>query len=188
MVARAIFLDPQGTLGGDGVGDVRDFEFYPFTPAAVRLINESPFLAIVVTNQSRIGRGLLTYAEHEERMSQILDDLRNAGAYFDAVYCCPHTAEDGCSCRKPRPGLVERAVREFNVDVRRSYVIGDIGAADMLLAHAIGAKGVLVLTGVGKRSLGEFRHLWAGVEPAHVAENVLEAVKWCLRDAGLDSG
>ncbi|NLJ25619.1 MAG: HAD hydrolase-like protein [Firmicutes bacterium] len=69
--------------------------------------------------------------------------------------------DDDCDCKKPLPGLVERAVRDFGINVSESYVIGDMGAADMKLAETYGAKGILVLTGVGKGSVGEFRHTWA---------------------------
>ena len=180
---RAVFLDLQGTLGGEGLGDVREFSFYPCAVEAVRLINRSPFLAIVVTNQSHIGQGLFTYAEYEQRMCVIKSMLAQHDAYFDAVYCCPHVKHDGCACKKPLPGLITQAVAEFDICIRRSYVIGDMGATDMMLAEACGAKGILVLTGVGQGSLGDFRHTWTGVEPAYVATNVLDAVRWILRQA-----
>lgn len=136
--------------------------------------------AVRFYDESHIGKGHFSYAEYEQRMQNIIADLSRSGAYFDGVYCCPHTANDGCDCMKPLPGLIDRAVRDFNIDAQRSYIIGDMGATDMRLAAAVGANGVLVLTGVGQGSLGEFRHTWAGIEPAHVAENVLEAVKWIM--------
>ncbi|MGI6610082.1 MAG: D-glycero-alpha-D-manno-heptose-1,7-bisphosphate 7-phosphatase [Limnochordia bacterium] len=178
---RAAFLDLQGTLGGEGLDDVRHFSFYPCAADAVRLLNRSPFLAIVITNQSHISKGLLTYGEYEQRMRDIRSSLARRGAYFDAVYCCPHDKDDGCKCKKPLPGMIDQAAQEFSICVGQSYIIGDMGAADMLLAEACGAKGILVLTGVGQGSLGEFRHTWAGVEPAYVAPDVLGAVRWILR-------
>lgn len=177
---RAVFLDLQGTLGGDGLGDVREFEFFPCAIPAVRLINSAGLLAVVITNQSHIGKGMLSYKEYEQRMGAIKQTLVREGGYFDAVYCCPHTQHDGCNCKKPLPGLIRRGVQEFDIDVSRSYVVGDMGASDMVLAHTEGAKGILVLTGVGKGSLGEFRHTWAGIQPAYIAENVLDAVEWIL--------
>lgn len=181
---RAVFLDLQGTLGGEGLGDVRDFEFYVFAPAAVRLLNESGFLAIVITNQSHIGKGLFTYEEYERRLSEIRGSLAKQGAYVDAVYCCPHTQDDGCDCKKPLPGLVEQAVQKFGIDVSQSYLVGDMGMTDMVLADTCGAKGILVRTGVGEGSLGEFRYTWAEVEPVYVADNVLDAIEWILRHEG----
>lgn len=77
--------------------------------------------------------------------------------------------------------MIDQAAEEFGICVRQSYIIGDMGASDMLLADACGAKGILVLTGVGQGSLGEFRHTWAGVEPTYVATDVLDAVQWILR-------
>ncbi|NLJ85330.1 MAG: HAD-IIIA family hydrolase [Firmicutes bacterium] len=178
---RAVFFDLQGTLGGEGLGDVRDFELYPFASDAVRLVNESGLLAIIITNQSHIGKGLFPYQEYEERMSGIRGSLEQQGAHIDAVYCCPHVRSDGCDCKKPLPGLIEQAVRDFRISVPGSYVIGDMGATDMRLAQTCGAKGILVLTGVGKGSMGEFRHTWAEVEPVYIGKNVLEAVEWILR-------
>lgn len=136
----AIFLDLQGTLGVPGLGDVREFGFYPFAFEAVRLINVSGLLAIVVTNQRRSRRGMFSCEEYEACMSEIEGQLRRRGAYFDAFYCRPHEDADGCDWKKPRPSLIERAAREFNIDVQRSYVVGDMGSADMVLTAAVGAK------------------------------------------------
>lgn len=177
---RAVFLDLQGTLGGAGLGDVRDFSFYPCAIQAIRLINESAFLAIVITNQSHIGKGLFTYAEYEQRMSEIKASMIEHGAHLDAVYCCPHAGSDGCDCRKPLPGLIRQAAMDYGINVSESYVIGDMGSSDMQLSQAVGAKGVLVLTGVGRGSMTAYRHTWAGIEPAYVADNVLQAVEWIM--------
>src|SRR5690606_29344633 len=74
-------------------------------------------------DESHIGKGHFSYAEYEQRMQNIIADLSRSGAYFDGVYCCPHTANDGCDCMKPLPGLIDRAVRDFNIDAQRSYVV-----------------------------------------------------------------
>ncbi len=100
---------------------------------------------------------------------------------LDGVYCRPHSRADGCNCCKPRTGLVDDACRESGIDPKRSYVVGDRGDFDMLLASAIGARGILVCTGYGVASLSEFRPTWANVEPDYIAEQVLDAVHWILR-------
>ncbi|WBW99514.1 D-glycero-alpha-D-manno-heptose-1,7-bisphosphate 7-phosphatase [Oceanirhabdus sp. W0125-5] len=179
---RAVFIDLQGTLGGDPLGHVGDFQFYPFAIDAIKLLNENNILAIVLTNQSRIAKGDLTLDEYNQKIMNIREELNKQGAYLDEIYCCPHSRDDKCECKKPLIGMAKEAESEFNIDLEKSYVIGDMGMSDMLLASAIDAKGILVLTGVGQGSLNEFRNTWKDAEPAYVADNVLEAVKWIIED------
>jgi len=180
---RAAFIDLQGTLGGDPLGHVGNFEFYPFSIEAIKLLNENNILAIVLTNQSRIAKGELTMEEYNQKIMHIKEELKKQGAYLDEVYCCPHSRDDKCECKKPLNGMAKAAEIDFNINLERSYVIGDMGMSDMLLAKEISAKGVLVLTGVGEGSLNEFRHTWKDVEPVRVTDNVLEAVKWIIEDS-----
>ncbi|NPV81461.1 MAG: HAD-IIIA family hydrolase [Firmicutes bacterium] len=178
----AVFLDLQGTLGGAGSGDIMSFAFYPFTAAAIRLLNDAGLLAIVVTNQSHIAKGYFTWEDYGRRMEQLKRELAAQGAYLDADYCCPHASNDRCTCRKPLPGLVHRAQEDFDLDLSGCYLVGDAGACDMVLARSIGCKAILVRTGLGEGSLGEYRHLWAGIEPDFVARDVLEAARWIAED------
>jgi len=113
-------------------------------------------------------------------MAELEQELRKDGAWLDAVYCCPHRRADGCNCCKPRTALVDDACRKFRIEPGISYVVGDRGDFDMLLASAIGARGILVRTGEGESSLVRFREAWAGIEPDYVAEDVLDAVHWIL--------
>ena len=106
--------------------------------------------------------------------------LAEHGAHFDGVYCCPHIKDDNCECKKPLTGLVDTAVKEHDINLNNSFVIGDMGNSDIVLAKNIGAKGVLVLTGVGKGSISKFRDTWGDYEADYVAENILEAVKWII--------
>jgi histidinol-phosphate phosphatase family protein len=189
MGGKAVFLDLQGTLGGDGLGNIMDFEFYPFSVSALKIINEIDLLAIVVTMQSGISKGLFTYEDFERRVDELKHELVGQGAMFDAVYCCPHGEDDKCACRKPLPGVLFRAQKDFDLDLKGCYVIGDVGAWDMVLAESVGCKAALVRTGLGEGSLGEFRHLWADIKPDFIAEDVLDAAKWIARLEGLpDSG
>ncbi len=176
----AVFLDLQGTLGGHGLDDILSFSFYPCAIPAIRLLNQAGLPAVVVTNQSHIARGDLTYADFQRRVGDLQKELAGHGARLDAVYCCPHGARDGCSCRKPLPGMLLAAQRDWGLDLARCYVVGDAGAWDMVLARSVGAKAVLVRTGLGEGSLAEYRHLWADIEPDFVAADVLEAVQWIV--------
>jgi histidinol-phosphate phosphatase family protein len=176
----AAFLDFQGTLGGQGFDDMRGLALFPFTAGAVRRLNERGILAVGITNQSHIAKGELSWEDYHFHLNRIHRELAAAGAHLDGVYCCPHDKADGCSCKKPLPGLTYKAREELDIDLSRSFVVGDMGMSDMLLAKAIGAKGVLVLTGVGEGSLGEFRHTWAEAEADHITPNLDGAVDWIL--------
>jgi D-glycero-D-manno-heptose 1,7-bisphosphate phosphatase len=182
----AIFIDRDGTLNQD-IGYVStpdDLVLYPWAAEAVRMVNESGLLAIVITNQSGIARGMYT----EERLSSIhlrmIEQLACEGARIDAVYYCPHHPEVGdvryriaCDCRKPRIGMLDRAARDHRIDLKRSFVVGD-KASDINLAGNAGARSALVLTGYGRETLTH-PDRWP-CEPEIIAENLLGAVKQIL--------
>jgi D-glycero-D-manno-heptose 1,7-bisphosphate phosphatase len=183
---RAIFIDRDGTLNED-IGYVSTPEqliLYPWASEAVRLINNSNYKAIVITNQSGIARGLYTEATLEAIHSRMFEQLARAGARIDDVYYCPHHPEAGgsryritCDCRKPNAGMLEAAAREHNIDLARSFVIGD-KASDMKLADNVGARAALVMTGYGRETLAH-PDRWP-CKPAIVAENLLDAVRQVL--------
>lgn len=178
----AVFIDFQGTIGGSGTDDIRSLELYPFTAQAIKLLNDCGYLVMGITNQSHISKGDMTNEEYLDGVFKIDKTLSKHGAHFDVVYMCPHTDADNCTCKKPKTGLVDDAVEEFDIDIKSSYIIGDMGMSDMLLAKNVNAKGILVLTGVGKGSLNEYRHTWANFDPYHIAENLLEAVYFIIKD------
>jgi len=175
----AAFLDLQGTLGGNGLDNINTFEFFPFSIEAIRKLNENNILVIVITNQSGIEKGELTLKEYEDSLNKIKLEMDAQGVYFDAVYYCPHRLVE-CECKKPKRGMVDMALKEFDIDISKSFVVGDMGASDMILAKNIGAKAILVLTGVGMGSINEFRHTWENIEADFIANNVLEAVDYIL--------
>ncbi len=180
----AVFLDLQGTLGGEGLGDIMDFAFFPNAIPALHLLNECDLLAIVVTNQGHIAKGYFTYAEYEKRAEELRIEVAYLGARVDAFYCCPHRGADSCDCQKPKLGLLHQAQCVFDIELSQCYVVGDMGSADILMARAARCKGILVRTGVGESSLTEYRHTWAEAEPDFIADDVLDAVKWIL--GGMD--
>jgi len=145
---RAVFVDRDDTLVRDVPYCARpeDLHLFPGAAAAVRRLNEAGYLVVLVTNQSGVGRGYFT----EETLGRIHDklraDLAAEGARLDAIYYCPHRPDEGCRCRKPALGLLERAVAEWNIDLRSSYVVGD-GENDMALGRAAGCRTVQVTAG-----------------------------------------
>ena len=186
MAGRAaVFVDLHGTLGavhGNVGGDFPEFTWYSNAAEAIRLVNQAGLCAVAVTNQGPIADGRFTLDDFWNRMADLERELREEGAYLDAIYCCPHKQHDGCACCKPRTGLVDDACKEFQIDPRLSYVVGDRGDLDMLLASAIGARGILVRTGQGEGSLAEFRQTWANVDADYIAAHVVDAVRWILND------
>lgn len=182
MKRIAAFIDFQGTIGGEGTDDIRSLELYDFSAEAIKLLNDNRILVIGITNQSHISKGKLTMDEYLQKLSRIESELAKRNAHFDDVFCCPHSHKDHCSCKKPLSGMVDMAINKFAIDISHSYVIGDMGKSDMILANNVGAKSVLVLTGVGKASLNEFRYTWQDIQPTHISENLLEAAKWVVDD------
>lgn len=186
----AIFMDRDGTLSHE-VGYVNHpsrFRLYPWSVDAVRLINRSGFLAVVVTNQAGVARGYFPESLVLEVHAGLETALAAGGARLDGLYYCPHHPSVGeppyrkdCDCRKPRPGLLQRAAEELGVDLKRSYVVGD-RLSDMELAWNVGARGVLVKSGYGLGELTYHAPAWAR-KPDAVAEDLLEAVLGVLASA-----
>lgn len=188
---RAIFMDRDGTVS-DEVGylnHVSRLRVFPWSAEAIRAINRSQMLAILVTNQAGVARGYFKEEMIGRVHDRLAEELARDGARLDAIYYCPHHPTAGeppyrraCDCRKPRPGMLLQAAREHDVDLEGSYVVGD-KYSDVGLAHAVGASGVLVLTGYGRGELEYERETWPR-EPEHVAETLVDAVTWILDHAG----
>ena len=149
---KAIFLDRDGTIN-KYVGFLRnidDFELIEGVSEAIKKINSSGFLAVVVTNQPVIARGEVTYEQLDEIHNKMETLLGKEGAYLDAIYYCPHHPHKGyegevpelkfdCECRKPKPGMLLKAAEEFNIDLSNSWMVGD-GDNDVLAGIAAGCK------------------------------------------------
>jgi D-glycero-D-manno-heptose 1,7-bisphosphate phosphatase len=183
----AIFMDRDGTLSYE-VGYVNHpsrFRLFPYAVDAVRLVNRGGFLAVMVTNQAGVARGYFPESVIQEVHAGIEAAMAAGGARLDGVYYCPHHPSAGaapyrkdCDCRKPRPGLVQRAAAELGIDLARSYVVGD-RHGDLQLAWNVGARGVLVKSGYGLGELTYHAPSWPR-QPDVVAEDLLEAVETIL--------
>lgn len=147
---------------------------FPWTGPAIRKINESGMKAVLITNQSGIERGYFPEATLNEVHEMLRKELTHYGARLDAIYYCPHHPDTGCDCRKPRPGMLRQAEKDLAIDLKNSFMIGD-RYLDVDLAHAVGARAVLVMTGNGRTELEKYTHL--PEQPHFVAENLLEAVE-----------
>lgn len=151
MLNSAVFLDRDGVINRDRRDYVKsweEFEFLPGVPEAFRLLAPGPHRIVVVSNQSAIGRGLVSREAVDEIHARMIEAVRAGGGRIDAVYYCPHLPEADCPCRKPRPGLLLRAARELGIDLPGSWLIGD-DVRDLESAVAAGVRPVLVRTGHG---------------------------------------
>jgi D-glycero-D-manno-heptose 1,7-bisphosphate phosphatase len=178
--AGAIFMDRDGTVSEE-VGYMYHthlFRPFPWTGEAIRKINDSGMKAILTTNQSGIGRGYFNEDRVHDVHAVLNAELQRSDAFLDAIYFCPHTPEDDCDCRKPKPGMLLRAARELNLDLSRSFMIGD-RYLDVRTAHAVGVRSVLVCTGDGAGELAKYASV-AGPQPSFVARNLLHAVEAIL--------
>ncbi len=155
---KAIFLDRDGTIN-KYVGFLRnidDFELLPGTAEAINRINSSGYLAVIITNQPVIARGEVTVEKLAEIHNKMETLLGREGAYLDAIYYCPHHPHKGyegevpelkidCDCRKPKPGMLLKAAEDYNIDMSRSWMIGD-GENDIKAGKAAGCKTILICT------------------------------------------
>ncbi len=179
-LSPGVFLDRDGTINEERgyITRVEELSLLPHSAEGIRLLNGLGLKAVVVTNQSGVARGYLT----EERLREINGYmerlLREEGARLDGIYYCPHhplygneNYRQNCFCRKPNPGMVFRASAYFLIDPKLSYIVGD-KEEDIELAIRIGAKSILVLTGMGRKTLQ------GGISPSYTADHLLDAVHW----------
>ena len=176
----AVFLDRDGTLNEDRgyVTSVRQFVLFPGVCEAIARLNQLQLPVIVVTNQSAIARGLMTEEDLTEIHQAFTQSLRQAGAHVDRFYFCPHHPQAGCECRKPKPGMIHQAVREFGLDVSRCCLIGD-KQSDLEAAQAAGVKGVLVRTSpYAHEAVGAYKADRLPI--AFVADSFSSAIDWVI--------
>ncbi|MGQ9689153.1 MAG: D-glycero-alpha-D-manno-heptose-1,7-bisphosphate 7-phosphatase [Desulfobaccales bacterium] len=176
----AVFLDRDGTINEEMgyINHLSRFRLLPEAAPAIRRLNEAGIPVVVVTNQSGAARGYFPYSLVEEVHDRLRRLLHEADARLDAIYTCLHAPDAGCACRKPRPGLLLQAARDLNLDLSRSFLVGD-RYLDIQTAVNAGVQGILVLTGYG---LGEYEHLRASsqAQPVHVAADLPAAVEFIL--------
>jgi D-glycero-D-manno-heptose 1,7-bisphosphate phosphatase len=179
---RAAFLDRDGTICEEMgyVNHMDRLRIFPFAAAAIRQLNEAQVPVIVVTNQSGVARDIFPESLVHQVHQKMIAELSAGGARVDAIYFCPHKTEDACECRKPNPGLLERAAGDHALDLSASWVVGD-RYADLEMGHAAGARGILVMTGYGRGEYELHRTRWAR-QPDALAENLTEAVRRILHD------
>ncbi len=181
-----MFLDRDGTLIEEsGYPDrVERLVFYPYSVDAVRLLNRAGLAVVIVTNQAGVARGIFPEAFVAVAHRYVTDRLESGGARVDGFYYCPHHPDASvpeykraCECRKPRPGLLVQAAADLNLDLTRSFVIGDRWH-DVEAGQAVGARSLLVRTGYGRTEEASPK---PGVAPTAIVDNLVVAASWILR-------
>ena len=175
---RHVLLDRDGVINRRLVNGYvtrwKDFEFLPGVLSALRLLRENGYTVLVVSNQSCVGRGLLSWEELQAITRRMLLEVALAGAAIDKVYYCPHAPGDECSCRKPQPGLLLQAMEEHQAWPAQIYMVGD-SESDMEAAARAGCRSLLV-----QRSAFP-HHGGAGGAFKNVVNDLLEAANLIIR-------
>jgi D-glycero-D-manno-heptose 1,7-bisphosphate phosphatase len=189
MMRRAVFLDRDGVLCAEEgyISDARQLRLIHGAVDAIRLFNQNGLAAVVITNQSGVARGYFTEETVAALNRAMHERLEEQGARLDAVYYCPHHPEGAvdkyrlaCDCRKPATGMLRQAAEERNLDLKRSYLVGD-KLSDIECAGRAGVKGILVLTGYGAEERKRLDQT-PEVHPAFIAADLREAAGWILND------
>jgi D-glycero-D-manno-heptose 1,7-bisphosphate phosphatase len=174
-------MDRDGVINRDRSDYVKgwsEFEFLPGSLDALRLLTRNGYDIILVTNQSVINRRMVTERQLQEIHAKMHDAVIDHGGRIKAIYYCPHVPEDGCSCRKPEPGLIHRAQADYGLDLSETCMIGD-SFKDIACARRVGiGKVILVRTGHGKEAEGLCRH--SDIKADQVVDDLLAAVRWLI--------
>ncbi|MBU2102256.1 MAG: D-glycero-beta-D-manno-heptose 1,7-bisphosphate 7-phosphatase [Candidatus Omnitrophica bacterium] len=181
---KVIFLDRDGVINaypGDGgyVKSWKEFKFIPGSIEGIRKLNAKGFKLFVISNQGGVNKGLYTQETLDTMTSRMMRKLTREGAHLDGVYYCIHRSDENCSCHKPKPGMLEAALREHTIKAEMSFFIGD-SFMDMEAAQSFGAKPVLVLSGkerISNRSNWKF-------EPDFIFDNLLVAAHYLCNHYG----
>jgi len=148
---RAVFLDRDGVINERAaphcyVTSPEQVVILPYAAEGIRRLRAQGFLAIMVTNQAGVGRGIMQLAELEAVQVRVRDELGRGSAVLDAIYYCPHAPSDGCDCRKPKDGMLRRAASDLRVDLSQSFMVGD-SLSDVQAGQRAGCATILVRCG-----------------------------------------
>ena len=167
----AVFLDRDGTIIEDNghLSDLSKVVFFEETVEALLRLSKH-FLLFIVTNQPGVARGLISREDVNYINSEIVKRFTKAGIEIMDIYVCPHERSNNCDCIKPKPYFLEQAAKDYNIDLQRSFMVGD-HPCDVQLAKNVGARGIYVLTGHGRKHVAELP------EDAEIVSGIMEAAE-----------
>jgi D-glycero-D-manno-heptose 1,7-bisphosphate phosphatase len=181
---RAVFLDRDGVITQDPphfAHRIDQLEIIPNSAEAIRLLNENGFKVVVVSNQSGVARGYYQELDIGLFNHAMAEELKKEGAFSDAIYYCPHHPEGkieryriDCDCRKPKPGMLKQAEKDLNLDLKRSFMVGD-KVTDIEAGYSVGCKTILVLTGHGKDEVKKVDAM--SIKPNYTTKDLYNASK-----------
>jgi len=177
---KAVFLDRDGVIcenRDDYVKSWKEFVWLPRAKEALSRLKSYGYIAIVITNQSAIGRGIVSRETVDKIHQRMEREIAQTGGKIEKVYYCPHKPEDGCSCRKPEPGLLLKAAGDLKLDLRTSYLVGD-AITDIEMGHKVGSRTIMVKTGKGLSELAD-KNRWK-VRSDYIVQDLSEAVDLIL--------
>lgn len=176
-----IFLDRDGVINEDSPDYIKspdEFAFIPHSPDAVALLNRHGFEVILITNQSAVGRRMITLKILGSIFDMMIQGIEAVGGRIKDIFYCPHTPDEGCACRKPKPGMILSAMEKYGIDPAYSLMVGD-SAKDIECGINAGcARTVLVATGNGpkaRKALAE-----KGICPDYYARDLYDAARWMI--------
>ena len=178
-----VFLDRDGVINIDSseyVKNESEFEFIPKSPEAIALLCKNGFHVIVITNQSLIGRKMISRKTLDAIFKKMKEGVKKAGGNIKDIFFCPHTPEECCSCRKPKPGLILDAQKKYQIDLAQSCMVGD-SAKDIECARNAGcSKTLLVKTGNGLKA--EHKLYEKGITPDFIGSDLYETALWIIKN------
>ncbi len=179
MTGYTVFLDRDGVINHDSAAYIKhpdEFHFIAKSPDAVALLNAAGFQVILITNQSAVGRGMISGRTLDAVFKKMTHGVEQAGGRIKDIYFCPHTPDQGCDCRKPKRGMILKAVACYDIDLNKSFMVGD-SAKDIECGKNAGcAKTILVKTGNGEKALTTLTK--KGIVPDFIAKDLYEAACW----------
>jgi len=176
---KVVFLDRDGTVSKDSKYHIKSWDEFHFLPNAkrgIKVLSDHGYKIIFITNQSVIARQMVTTEELARIHSNMVNEIKAAGGKVEKIYYCPHHPDDGCSCRKPNPGLLERAMSENHINASQSYMVGD-RLMDIQAGKTVGTKTILIRN---ERGLKELRE--SDIHPDYIAKDMMDVAHFIINN------
>lgn len=185
---KVVFLDRDGVINHDSDDYIKswsEFKFIQGSIEAIRILTIKGYKIIVITNQSVINRNMVSHNDLKYIHDMMKKKVENKSGKIIDIFFCPHIPDDNCNCRKPKAGLIDKAVSKYNINLNKAVMVGD-NAKDIECAKNAGCKGILVRTGNEKKALKTLKE--KNIHPDHIAKDLYEAVQWImLQNSNTDS-